>query len=153
MATNMSSTNSKVNQVFEERKDKTIMGLSHLNKKVPEKREEQHIPAQPAEDITKSEFVDSIQEEPSRVEVREQEDDSEQIIHQEIVEQKQTEAQIENPQQREEEIHVQEHNSNREEVKVQEKPAQTPERAPPKKNVAEMAESKIDLSQVFKFST
>jgi len=198
MASNMSNTNSKVNKVFEDRKDKTIMGLSHLNKEVPSKQNSEpsaqntaapvEEPAEHSEQASNSQPADVPQNPESAPADFTDEDPSEQVIQQEMVEQPQeitasseqstepSEPVHEEPAPIQEEVKVEEpehseqntEHSEPAQEEVHEEPApstqqaepspqpadvpQTPERAPPQKNIAEMAESKVDLTKVFNFS-
>lgn len=157
MASNMSNTNSKVNQVFEERRGKTVMGLSHLNKEAPKQSAEPQ--TEESENRPEQSLKNTENHSPAQSPADyEDSDPSEQVIKQEIVEQPHEEPAIQEQKEKpvQEEVKVEEPAPSQEETQPEHsKPSpsvQTPEKAPAKKNIAEMAESKVDLGEVFKFS-
>jgi len=153
MATSMSNTGNKVQQTFEDRKDKTIMGLSHLDKPQPKKEVTIKEPIQETDSTSqasssfqrKEDNSGFIEKEVSR-EMISNEDEHEEFIEQEIVTSEINESA---PAQKEFEP----------EVVAEQKPdvqesseSLQAQKAPPRKNISEMEESKVNLSDVFNFS-
>lgn len=156
MASSMTNTNSKVQQTFEDRKDKTIMGLSHLNKEYPKRNEDGTV--RQAEQETTSEAThrstSSFQRKEDHSGFIEREIKKEMISneegHEEFIEQEIVNSAVEMPKVQERPLErpiFREQTPNQPETQVQ-----NPVRAPPKRNIADMEESKIDLSDVFNFS-
>lgn len=174
MALSMTNTGNRVNQTFDERKDKNIMGLSNLNK--PQATTQQSTtqphnsrpiqqPTQPTQQVQREplraqqeihqqhthkveEPLKSLKEEDCNCGPEcecghdcncshyEEETEEIELIEQELVEEPKSEQKP-----------VQKEELKKEFVKIN-----TPERAPPKKDISQMQESKVDLSKVFNFT-
>ena len=141
MAMSMTSTNSRVQQTFDDRKERSTMGLAYLNKEYPNKQQEQKpAPQKVSHEEPKEQVFKPVEQiarpapEPKPEPIYDLDiDDDKEFIVQDLVKSEEPKAPVHS------------------EPKPQAPQPSQQERVPPRKDISEFAESKVNLANVFNF--